>query len=338
MKEPKYPYNLQEKDLFCIIDHMHDYDSVQCDLLYDSHIVDSEPLISIVIPVYNAELFESAYESAVSQTFNLPYEIVICHNDPTPTNDLSNIIKRHDKGNTRYYKNRENIGVFGNWNRLVSLARANYLTFLHADDMLVNDTLEKLWGTHTSLNPKIGIIGRYMGIDKNGEIKYIQGNNRLKGLLKAKKGYNISHIGLLFGDMCNGCGSLLNKKCIIELGGWNNDFLYFADRVLMLNYADRFGLYRLNEIVRKETTFLSTSNNLWQNFPSSGYYQRKAVINRYLSYKWLWNFYSKHAYINQLYSYSGFMGDDPNKKPPFFSHYITALFKFVYRMHDAKLF
>lgn len=334
--KPEYPLK-ERRDFFQIESHLHHFDSVNADCLYEGDKIRDNILISIVIPVYNSSLFDIAYLSALNQDFAEPYEILVVDNDPNSEKVIS-IIKQYDKGITRYYRNHENIGLFGNWNRCINYANAPYIVYLHADDQLHEKSLSRLWNAHLIAGGNIGILGRYDVIGKNNEVIMSYKNKRIHGLFNANDGYFISKIGLLFGDLCNGCGSLLNREALIEIGGWNPDCYPMSDRVLMLVYADRFGLYRTNNVTRRETNFVSTSNSLWKIFPACAYYLREAVINKYFNSNIIWKYYSKHAYIDQSNSYSGFVNDDPNKKPPFFTHLITKLFNGLYRSHDIKLF
>ena len=334
--KPEYPLK-ERRDLFKIESHLHDFDTVKSDCLYEGDKICDNILISIVIPVYNSSLFDIAYLSAINQDFAEPYEILVVDNDPI-SEKVINIIKQYDKGITRYYRNHENIGLFGNWNRCIDYAKSQYIVYLHADDQLHEKCLSRLWNAHLKVGKKVAILGRYDSIEKNNEVISSYENKRLHGLFNASDGYLISRIGLLFGDMCNGCGALMSKEALIEIGGWNPDFHPMSDRVLMLVYADKFGLYRTNFVTRRETNFVSTSNSLWKLFPACAYYLREAVINRYFKNKILWNFYSKHAYIIHSNSYSGFSNDDPNRKPPFVSKLITKIFNGLYRNHDIKLF
>ena len=46
-------------------------------------------------------------------------------------------------GKLRYYKNVQNIGLFGNWNRCFQLACGKWVVLLHDDDLIFDDFLLK---------------------------------------------------------------------------------------------------------------------------------------------------------------------------------------------------
>ena len=95
----------------------------------------SSPIISVLIPLYNAEKFiAQAIESVLNQTFT-DFEIIIVDNYST---DRSITIARnyeYDK-RVKIFQNSENIGAVRNWNQCMLYASGEYLKFLFADDYL----------------------------------------------------------------------------------------------------------------------------------------------------------------------------------------------------------
>jgi glycosyltransferase involved in cell wall biosynthesis len=99
------------------------------------------PLVSVCIPVYNTERFiADAVRSALSQTYR-DLEIVIVDNASTDT--TPQILASFTDPRIRLFRNDENIGAAGNFNRAVSLARGRYLKVLCADDVLYPSCLEQ---------------------------------------------------------------------------------------------------------------------------------------------------------------------------------------------------
>jgi hypothetical protein len=138
------------------------------------------------------------------------------------------------------------------------------------------------------------------------------------------------------GDSCNGCGALLCRDAIIQLGGWNPDYYPASDRILFMLYANKFGLYRINEIVRKETFVISTSNALYQQYPSVSFYLSRALILKAFFLKPIWNFFNYHSYV--VYSNSRSQWEDKNveKKVPIISKIIDKIYKLPYRVLGDK--
>jgi hypothetical protein len=96
----------------------------------------SHPLVTIGIPVFNGERYlGEALESALAQDY--PHlEILVSDNASTDgTEAIAGRYARRD-ARIRYWRNPENVGVAGNFGRVVAGARGQYFTWLAADDLL----------------------------------------------------------------------------------------------------------------------------------------------------------------------------------------------------------
>ena len=101
----------------------------------------NRPLISIIIPVYNAEKFiEDTINTVINQTYD-NYEIILI--DDCSTDNSVNIINKYLNDNIRLYKNKENIGVGLTRNVGIKHSKGDYIAFLDADDLWDKDKLEK---------------------------------------------------------------------------------------------------------------------------------------------------------------------------------------------------
>jgi glycosyltransferase involved in cell wall biosynthesis len=107
--------------------------------------VNQLPLISIIIPAYNAERWlRESCDSVLSQTYRNLELIVVDDGSHDGTYDiLEDIAKEHSEVRVIHT---ENGGVCRARNTGLDAARGEYITFLDADDLMVNDALEKLYG------------------------------------------------------------------------------------------------------------------------------------------------------------------------------------------------
>ncbi|WP_299252675.1 glycosyltransferase [uncultured Cytophaga sp.] len=102
----------------------------------------NQPLVSILIPVYNMESFiEEAVDSALNQGYG-NCEIIIVDNHSTD-NTWKVLSKYQSHPNIVVYKNASNIGMVRNWNACLSYAKGEYIKFLNADDVLDADAISK---------------------------------------------------------------------------------------------------------------------------------------------------------------------------------------------------
>ena len=95
--------------------------------------MNDDPLVSILIPAYNATFFEQALASALRQT-HPHFEVVVC--DDSMNNSIRDIVKRYPDPRLRYVRNERNLGFFGNFTHCFEMARGEYIKFLNDDDML----------------------------------------------------------------------------------------------------------------------------------------------------------------------------------------------------------
>lgn len=112
----------------------------------------SAPLVSVVIPVYNAEShIDSVIADVLAQTYR-PLEVVIV--DDGSTDGTAEIARRYE--GIRYYR-QDNAGPSAARNAGVALAAGEFIAFLDSDDLWTADKLERqmqLFAEH----PELGVV------------------------------------------------------------------------------------------------------------------------------------------------------------------------------------
>jgi glycosyltransferase involved in cell wall biosynthesis len=97
-----------------------------------------DPFLSIAIPTYRRfDLLCETLESVFSLNFSFPVEILVIDNDSEQHELALKKMSKFSHENFSYYKNKKNLGMFGNWNQCLSLATGKYITILHDDDILL---------------------------------------------------------------------------------------------------------------------------------------------------------------------------------------------------------
>ena len=97
------------------------------------------PLVSVIIPVYNGELYlAEAIESVLAQTYR-PIEIIVV--DDGSSDNTAEVAKRYAP-EVRYV-HQANSGAPAARNRGVGLARGEFLAFLDSDDTWAEDKIER---------------------------------------------------------------------------------------------------------------------------------------------------------------------------------------------------
>lgn len=129
-----------------------------------------QPLVSIVMPVYNAGLFlREALESVLGQTYQI-FEL-ICVDDGSTDNSLS-ILRQYaalDK-RIKVYRNRKNKGVSETANLAISKIRGEYLARMDADDVMLPNRLEKQVFYLQKYSEVVALGGQCQLINEKGEV------------------------------------------------------------------------------------------------------------------------------------------------------------------------
>jgi glycosyltransferase involved in cell wall biosynthesis len=102
----------------------------------------SEPLVTVGVPVYNAERYVAqSIDTLLAQTFR-DFAIVI--SDNASTDRTGEICERYAKRDPRirYHRNDVNIGMPGNFNLTFSMARSKYFRWATADDYCAPEMLQ----------------------------------------------------------------------------------------------------------------------------------------------------------------------------------------------------
>lgn len=110
----------------------------------------NKPIISICVPTYNGEKYlEEALNSILSQTFN-DYEVIIV--DDQSTDNTIDISKKFSEKDQRIhcYQNKKNLGLVGNWNKCIELARGEWIKFVFQDDLIAPTCIEELLAASTT--------------------------------------------------------------------------------------------------------------------------------------------------------------------------------------------
>ncbi len=130
---------------------------------------DSQPLISVGLPVYNGENFISvAIESILAQTVS-DLELIICDNASTDTTEqICRAYATRDK-RIRYLRNDKNLGVSPNFNRAFREARGRFFKWITHDDAITPDCFEKTLAMLQARPDASLCHSRVRLIDENGE-------------------------------------------------------------------------------------------------------------------------------------------------------------------------
>lgn len=135
-------------------------------------------LVSVIIPVYNCELFlSSTIDSVLAQDSEKKLEIIIVNDCSSDNSEkiIQKYIKKHS--NIFYFKNNINLGAGESRNIGLSKAKGRFVAFVDADDLWKSDKIKKQLRLLQEKNAFFSYTAIEM-IDKNG--KKIKNKRKLK--------------------------------------------------------------------------------------------------------------------------------------------------------------
>jgi len=150
--------------------------------------VTSSPAISVVLPVFNAELYiDEAVFSILNQTFK-NFELILI-DDGSSDGTLDLLMKLKEQNPRIVLVSRENKGIPYTLNEGIRLARGRWIAIMNADDIALPNRFERqldwLAGTDADI---CGSWVKYFGTEDTRILKHPQSDEAIK-------------IGLLFGSM-----------------------------------------------------------------------------------------------------------------------------------------
>ncbi|MEO0132854.1 MAG: glycosyltransferase family 2 protein [candidate division WOR-3 bacterium] len=130
----------------------------------------ASPLVSVIMPAYNAEKYISeAIESILNQTFK-DFEFIIV--DDASTDKTWEIIQEYARKDDRIIavRNEKNLYIAENRNKGLSYARGKYIVWQDADDISIPTRIEKQVA-FMEAHPEVGICGAYIqSFNENGDL------------------------------------------------------------------------------------------------------------------------------------------------------------------------
>lgn len=114
------------------------------------------PKVSVLMPVYKTPeaYLRTAIESILSQTFT-DFEFLIL--DDCPTDTREQVVKSYADKRIKYAKNPQNMGISASRNKLIDMAKGEYLAVFDHDDISLPERLEKE-AAYLDAHPKCGVV------------------------------------------------------------------------------------------------------------------------------------------------------------------------------------
>jgi glycosyltransferase involved in cell wall biosynthesis len=241
--------------------------------------------ISIITPNYNTDKYlEQTIQSILSQKGDFDLEYIIT--DGKSTDNSLNIIKKYEEeikegkwGNKIEYRYlyEKDKGQSDGINKGLRMATGDIMAFLNADDLYLDNTLDKVT-KHFKDNPDcMWLTGYCRIIDKNSEEirRYITKykNSKLRR-------FNFNQ--LLIEDCISQPATFWRKELLEEVGYIDESLHYSMDQDLWARFAKKYSLHLIPEYLAE---FRFTSDTKTGSSIEKTLAESKLIAERYTSSK-----------------------------------------------------
>jgi len=204
------------------------------------------PLVSIVIPIYNGQDFlHDAISSALKQRYK-NIEVIVINDGST---DSSEKMAKNFGDKILYFK-KKNEGVATALNLGIKKAKGKYISWLSHDDVYlpskVEEQIKALNLLPLDLRQKTICYSDYMFTDRKGnmlqevKLRQIFKQNQLDDPLFP-----------LFKQVIHGCSLLIPKKCFDEIEGFDENLKHTQDYNLWFMMFPKYKLIHIPQILIK---------------------------------------------------------------------------------------
>lgn len=350
-------------------DRINKYDHVESTFIYGNLNAIGKPWLTVLIPTYKrCDLLEEALKSILKQWHtDFFWDVIVLDNEPYDgePNETEELIRDVDNDRVLYYRNSENLKPGDNFNRGIKLARGQWVTILHDDDLLMSNALQRLKVMIESIEKTKKTLGaisagyvqfsydmdtKKTNLDVPGINSYLCDVPFVTDMVKLSRSAVLmtGHIG---GNAPTN-GTTYNRSAVIEMGGFNEDAGIYADLVLYYNLNKKYALYQTriplgfyrwgcNLSMKPETTYKLINEN--HQFREYVYSQN--IWNKFIGFMLRSSHYKKFAtdVINSKNSVSSgkiFLEDFDEiyaKRPNLFMYFIyRKIIVKTYLLHKRR--
>jgi glycosyltransferase involved in cell wall biosynthesis len=203
---------------------------------------DHEPLVSICIPTYNrAAMVGKAIASALSQSYRNIEVIVV---DNASTDDTAAKVAEFTDPRLSFVRNPSNLGLFGNFNRCLEVARGEIIHILHSDDF-IDPEFTKTCIRFFQEHPSVGLTftsARYISGSREETVCYKDRDE----VIPAPEGF----VRILAGRQFIVCPSVMIRRGVYDqVGSYSPEYPYSSDYYQWLTITRRYDIGYVHDAI-----------------------------------------------------------------------------------------
>lgn len=196
--------------------------------------VDNNPLVTVIMPVYNAEKYLcEAIESILSQTFS-DFEFLILNDGSTDKS--ADIIRSYNDSRIIIHNSDVNRGLIFQLNKGLDLSRGKYIARMDDDDISLPDRFDKQIA-YLDIHPEVAVLGGAMQNMTEAGLDGCFCRASLESAEIARKGA-LAHPTVM-----------IRSDAIKAVRGYRNAFIAAEDYDLWLRLGERYTLANLEDVL-----------------------------------------------------------------------------------------
>lgn len=227
------------------------------------------PFFTYTIPAYKrAYLLKETLSSVLNQLpVDFEWDIIVVDNEAGAENETEQVVREMNDPRILYYRNVKNIGVDGNYNRCIELARGRWIAMLHSDDLVINDHL-RLMGQYiqecgdNGRCPLAYISPQYVEFSSKEKIMLERPNKNCESkdlltqvLLQENYHGKLKRLrqvdGAVMGDTASlpSFGTVMNRKIMLQEGGFDETLGICEDVITPYRLAKKYQVCKTPKVM-----------------------------------------------------------------------------------------
>lgn len=229
-----YPFSHEDKRCFAFMDHLAKYLQRNID-------ENNQPLVSIILPIFNneSELSETI-QSVFNQTYE-NYELIIV--DDASDDETANVLNSINESNIQVFFNNERKGFSYCRNLALDKANGEYIFYIDIGNIWTEEYLKTMMGAFLELSDADAIY--------SGQLIYGHDWNKVSGIMFGT--YNKS---LLYNRNYISLSAFAHKKSLIDEIQFEESLYALEDWHFILNISNNRKMYSI-PVLQSKTNFES---------------------------------------------------------------------------------
>lgn len=182
------------------------------------------PTWSVMIPVYNrTDHLEQCLRSVLAA--GLPAEAmqIAVVDDSTTNAEVEAQVRRIAGARAEYHRNAQNLGMAGNWNRCITLARGDLVHILHDDDYVSPRFYDRMGALAAQFSSASIYFSRVLQVDSGGSTTWVSPR------LEAYESCSRDPASLLYRCDVRFPGVVVRREAYKRTGGFRTDLRMTLD-------------------------------------------------------------------------------------------------------------